>query len=34
MEEEFITILPAQVRYNRDLKPNEKVLYSELLIKS
>ena len=34
MEEEFIALLPAQIRYNRDLKPNEKVLYSELLIKS
>ena len=34
MEEEFITLLPAQIRYNRDLKPNEKVLYSELLIKA
>lgn len=34
MEEDFIGLLPAQIRYNRDLKPNEKVLYSELLIKS
>ena len=34
MEEDFIGLLPAQILYNRDLKPNEKVLYSELLIKS